>query len=438
VRAATGQRLCICRRLATYLWYALQQSIGCSCITGSRITTEPWYALEAACGRQSKREPEVPVPTHIARLTRQHRGASMSAPTLSATRFSTDIELNEIRPPSPSPQPRSSLASTAKSSTLTLPLPSTSSSTPAASTHALESDPLNSQSLLPVDTGADAWLFLLGATTIEILIWGIPYSIGVLHLYWTNTLFPGYGTSTITLAATMQAGLSYIFTSIFGPCVLCAYAADPGRLISTIGVIASGFVTEVSDPAAIGRDYPAESGACAHDPQPWHLVITFGLLYPFAAATYLPCATILFEWFSARRGLAAGIMYAGTGVGGTIFPFLISGLVGRFGYKPAMVSLGIAYGVLLTVALIPIKRRIPIVRRRGTGDTNIRRPRTNVGFVKHRLVWIGCGITVLSSLGNFIPSLWLPGAQAPLGETCEADAGQFLPMICTCTPAERA
>ncbi len=32
-------------------------------------------------------------------------------------------------------------------------------------------------------------------------------------------------------------------------------------------------------------------------------------------------------------------MFAGTGVGGTIFPFVMSGLLDKFGYKAAMVSL---------------------------------------------------------------------------------------------------
>jgi MFS family permease len=148
----------------------------------------------------------------------------------------------------------------------------------------------------------------------------------------------------------------------------------------------------------------------AADEQPWQLVITFGVLYPFAAVTYLPCATILFEWFSARRGLAGGIMFAGTGVGGTFFPFLITGLIGRFGYKAAMISLGIGYGVLCSIALIPIQRRLPLPRRRAgaIGDEAIRRPKATLEFLRHRLVWIGCGVIMLSSLGNFVPSLWLP------------------------------
>jgi hypothetical protein len=142
----------------------------------------------------------------------------MSAPTPDAARFSTDIELSPIRPSSSS-RPDSSQNPTSKSSIYDLNSPDTVPPTPAGSIHGLtsSSDPLNSQSLLPVDSGKDAWLFLVGSTIVEIMVWGIPYSIGVLHLYWTTSLFPGYGASTITLAATMQAGFGYIFTAVFGP-----------------------------------------------------------------------------------------------------------------------------------------------------------------------------------------------------------------------------
>jgi MFS family permease len=143
------------------------------------------------------------------------------------------------------------------------------------------------------------------------------------------------------------------------------------------------------------------------------------MLYPFATATYVPCATILFEWFSERRGLAAGIMYAGTGVGGTIFPFLISG----------------------SLALLPIKRRVPLPRRRGSevvGNEGLRRPRASLRFMKDRLVWIGLGIIMVSSLGNFIPSLWLPGAlqwtDPPLNYRVSAKNLQRLRMISMSTP----
>jgi hypothetical protein len=60
--------------------------------------------------------------------------------------------------------------------------------------------------LPPVDGGKDAWLFLLGATTIEILVWGLPFSVGVLREYWSRELFPTevyHGDTMLTLAATL-------------------------------------------------------------------------------------------------------------------------------------------------------------------------------------------------------------------------------------------
>lgn len=53
----------------------------------------------------------------------------------------------------------------------------------------------------------------------------------------------------------------------------------------------------------------------------------------------MPAAILLFEWFQQRRGMASGIMYAGTGAGGTVFPFIVQALLRAFGYKAAMISL---------------------------------------------------------------------------------------------------
>ncbi len=61
--------------------------------------------------------------------------------------------------------------------------------------------------LLPIDQGYDAWLFLASATLIETPVWGLPFSVGILIVCWTNELFNGYGGSTVTLAATLQTGL---------------------------------------------------------------------------------------------------------------------------------------------------------------------------------------------------------------------------------------
>lgn len=61
-------------------------------------------------------------------------------------------------------------------------------------------------SLPPVDRGKDAWLFLAGATVIEAMVWGLPFSVGILRAYWSERLFPDevyHAGGTLTLTATL-------------------------------------------------------------------------------------------------------------------------------------------------------------------------------------------------------------------------------------------
>ncbi|ODN74829.1 hypothetical protein L202_07139 [Cryptococcus amylolentus CBS 6039] len=250
-------------------------------------------------------------------------------------------------------------------------------------------EPDYATSLPPVDRGRRAWLFLVAATSIEILIWGLPFAVGILHVYWTNTLFPDYGASTVTLAATLQTGLLYMSAALFGP-IIAAYPRWQkaiqlfGLLAASISLISSAFVTK-----------------------PWQLLVTFGCIYPLAGALYMPCATLLFEWFFERRGLASGIMYAGTGLGGTIFPYIIDSLLKGVGYKATMCSLGVAYAVLGSIALIFINRRVPISRH-AHGGRERRRQGLDWSFMKSKVFFLGVATILLTSLGNFVPSLWLP------------------------------
>jgi hypothetical protein len=42
--------------------------------------------------------------------------------------------------------------------------------------------------------------------------------------------------------------------------------------------------------------------------KPMHLVVTLGILFPFSCLTYLPCATLIFEWFAERRGMYCPVL----------------------------------------------------------------------------------------------------------------------------------
>ncbi|BEI96949.1 hypothetical protein CcaverHIS631_0205380 [Cutaneotrichosporon cavernicola] len=157
-----------------------------------------------------------------------------------------------------------------------------------------------------------------------------------------------------------------------------------GMAVASVGLVSSAFVTSAGQ-----------------------LIVTLGVLYPFAGALYLPCATMIYEWFHARRGLATGIMFGGTGVGGTIFPFVTTALLHRFGYKATMISIGLAFAVVNSIALYFVKRRIPVPRR--SIKATLKKDRnTDWSFWKHRSIWLATAIILSTSMGNFLPSLWMP------------------------------
>ena len=99
-------------------------------------------------------------------------------------------------------------------------------------------------------------------------------------------------------------------------------------------------------------------------------------------------------------------MFAGTGAGGTVFPFIIAGLLSSIGYKPTMLALGATFGIVNSIALLYIKRRVPLISR--TLEEGRRPTRIDVDFLKTRAMMVGMSIILFTSMGNFIPTLWVP------------------------------
>ena len=129
------------------------------------------------------------------------------------------------------------------------------------------------------------------------------------------------------------------------------------------------------------------------------------MLRNLTSASYTPCCTLLFEWYYARRGMAMGIMYAGSGAGGVIYPLLVNYLLKTIGYRATMVGLGIVLIIVGNLCLIFVKRRVPI---QGHERGQRRMPAINWTFLQRRTFWSAVMTVLITSLGNFIPSLWLP------------------------------
>jgi MFS family permease len=67
------------------------------------------------------------------------------------------------------------------------------------------------------------------------------------------------------------------------------------------------------------------------------LIVTQGIMYGIGGAiTYHPIVQLLDEWFVVKKGLAFGIVWAGTGLGGVVVPLLLQFLLNKYGFRTTL------------------------------------------------------------------------------------------------------
>ena len=77
----------------------------------------------------------------------------------------------------------------------------------------------------------------------------------------------------------------------------------------------------------------------------WQFILTQGILLGMATClTYMPSVTVAPTWFTLHRGLAMGIILAGTGIGGVAWPLAFRYLIESVGFRNTLrVTAGISF-----------------------------------------------------------------------------------------------
>lgn len=112
--------------------------------------------------------------------------------------------------------------------------------------------------------------------------------------------------------------------------------------------------------------------------------------------------------------MASGILFAGTGAGGLIMPFIVAGLLERFGRRTTLLSLvsdlkdkltqAVAFAIFLSILVPFIRPRLPLPAK-----TARQSPKIDWAFLRGKAFWL-LWIGVLSQgLGGFMPGTYLPG-----------------------------
>ncbi|KAG8951135.1 hypothetical protein FRC04_006794 [Tulasnella sp. 424] len=220
-------------------------------------------------------------------------------------------------------------------------------------------------SLPPADTGFDAYAYLVSAWMLELLVWSFPFSYGVFLNYYTTVLFAPDDPqrNLLPVVGTLSSGIIYI-----GCLVLCV-----------LGLVGAGFAT-----------------------RPVHLVVTQGIIYSIGGnLLYFPVLTYLMEWFSVKRGLANGILFTGTGLGGIVVPFTTEVLLRRYGHKITFFALAAIFGVLALPTLVYAKPRLPVAQVSTTAAVDM-------SFVKNLVFWVFLISNTIQGFANFLPGIFIP------------------------------
>lgn len=274
-----------------------------------------------------------------------------------------------------------------------------------ASQQQQEDLPLEFQSLPPAGSGKDAYLFLAACVGLEALIWGFPFAVsqslafisprndtspGVFQVYYDqHEPFSSQGGSANI--GTTESGIMYFMAPFISIAVQRwprhrRHASCCGLVVTVLGLIAGSFCNSVNG-----------------------LIGTQGVMYALGGlAVYFPAMALISEWFVQRRGLAFGIMWAGTGLAGTVVPFLLQWLLDYYGYRTTLRIWAIALTLLASPCLYFIRPRLPIT------NANSFRP-IEISFLKHAQFWIFQTGNILQSLGFFLPTLYIPSFALAIG-----------------------
>lgn len=141
----------------------------------------------------------------------------------------------------------------------------------------------------------------------------------------------------------------------------------------------------------------------------WHLIVTQGVLFAIGGAiSYTPCILYVDEWFVRRKGLAFGVMWSGTGLGGCTIPLLLEFLLQKVGFRTTMrIWSGMLFALSMPLVYF-VRPRLPTTSSASVTKHQLRTLRQGYGFVRDRGFLLYQLANIIEGVGFFLPGIYLP------------------------------
>jgi len=220
------------------------------------------------------------------------------------------------------------------------------------------------------------YIVVFGACLTQFTIIGLLFSYGVLF----NEFQTEFGWSRTLLSACSSLG--FLMMGVLA--MVGGRLSDrfgPRRVLAVNGVffgIGYALISQISEP--------------------WQLFAIFGTFIGLGLGTHdVVTLSTIGRWFERRRGIMTGVVKVGTAAGQIVVPPIAAILILTFGWRSAVVTLGLAAVVLLLIAAFAMKNPYrPAGSAAGVtaGGVTFREARQT------RIFWTLCAIQFL-----FFPSL---------------------------------
>lgn len=202
----------------------------------------------------------------------------------------------------------------------------------------------------PPQDGATAWLHVAAGFMLMFSSWGILNTFGVFQNYYeSGALFKNSSSSNIAWIGAFQMFLVLFLGVGVGPLY------DRGYLRSLL-VVGCFCVVFGHMMLSLCTEF-------------WQVVLAQGIVVGVGAGClFVPCVSLLPTYFSRRIGLALGVAYSGSSLGGIIYPIVLYRLIGPLGFPWAVRVMGfLALGTFI-LPLMVMRVRVKPPTPRGFYD----------------------------------------------------------------------
>ncbi|KAK4158716.1 riboflavin transporter MCH5 [Cladorrhinum sp. PSN259] len=242
--------------------------------------------------------------------------------------------------------------------------PSSANKLPVASTDLEKrASDVKASSDVPPEGGQRAWLTVLGSFFITTAVYGLSNSVGVIQPYWDEHQLAAFAIHDIAWISGANIFLC-LFLGVqvgpwfdrFGP----RWLLLAGSIVYMAGLIGLGFL-----PEAVDTESPIRSPGIMYA----LLMLLWGVVMGSGAALCCTVAlSVLAHWFDKKRGLAAGLVFVGSSLGGAVFPLILKSTLSKMGWAWSMRILALIVASLLGMGNVLIRGRIEGKKGSGTVD----------------------------------------------------------------------